>query len=104
MLRRALKPEMNTLAGWLRRAKPARTGGKSSRSVSSSASRAVRAGKARIRRSSWLFFLCLRVGRQPVAEALPPVTQLRHVPPHRGDGDRILGQAKLQIGLEQRGV
>lgn len=39
-----------------------------------------------------------------MAEALPPVTQLPHVPPHRRDGDRVFGQAKLQIGLEQRSV
>jgi hypothetical protein len=78
---------MGTGAGWPRRAQPARSGGRSDNSVSSWTKSAVRAGKARIWRRNWRFFLPLRVCGQHVTEAFPDVPVLVQAP-----SERVLGE------------
>src|SRR5271170_1880377 len=101
-VRRALYPEIGTVAACPRRAQAARKGGKSNKSVSSSARSAVGAGRAWIWRKSERFFLLLRVGGQHVAEALPDITQVFQTPPQRGARSRLRGETNLQEGSEQR--
>lgn len=56
----------------------------------------MRAGKARIWRRNWRFFLSLRVGRQHVTEAFPDVPALVQAP-----SNRILGEDGLEPALGQ---
>src|SRR4051794_28968828 len=99
--RLALPPLIGTGASCPRRAQAARRGGNSRRSVSSSASLAVRGGKARSRRLMARFFLALGVRGQHVAAALPHVAQAVQLP-----ADGIVGEpttaAVVQVLLEQR--
>src|SRR5436190_14455689 len=77
--RLALAPLIGTGAGLPRSAHPARNGGNSRMSVSSSASTTTRLERwrnAAIWRRIWRFFLALRVGRQHVPVALPDVPQV----------------------------
>src|SRR5205085_7484238 len=101
MTRRALRPLSQTLAASPRFAHPARNGGKSSRSVSSSASTTLRGGKARICHRMRRFFLALWVRLQDIAGPLPDVVQ----PPQRpADGALTEAEARTQVQhlLEQR--
>src|SRR5262245_24515710 len=79
--RRALRPLSQTRAGSPRLDQPARSGGNSSRSVSSSASTTLRRGSALISRRIRRFFLKQGVGLQVVARALPGVVQPPQRPP-----------------------
>src|SRR3954467_2859379 len=83
----ALPPLIGTGASSPRRAQPARSGGNSRRSVSSSARLALRGGKARKRRRISRFFFSLGVRGQHVAEPLPHVAQPVQPPP-----DGVVGQ------------
>src|SRR5579864_7711329 len=74
MTRRPLKPLRTTSAAWPFGAHPARKGGNNSRSVSSSLTIAVSNPKRRTNRRSARFFLCVRVGVEDVAQALPDIT------------------------------
>src|SRR5258707_15786498 len=89
--RRALKPLRTTPAASPRCAQPARKGGNSSKSVSSSITSAVSDLKARIRRRIARFFLPLRIGIEHVAEAFPDVS-----PAVQFATDRILGEPKAR--------
>src|SRR5205085_6760118 len=99
--RLALPPLISTGASCPRRAQPARRGGNSRRSVSSSASVALRGGMARSRRRMARFFLALGVRGQHVAVALPHVTQPVEFP-----ADGVVGEptaaTTVQVLLEQR--
>src|SRR3954453_15772082 len=96
----ALPPLIATGAGLPRRAQPARRGGNSRRSVSSSARSTLRGGMPRSRLRMARFFLALGVGRQDVAGSLPEVVQAAHL-----TADGVVGQppaaASLQIRLKE---
>src|SRR5215213_9846813 len=98
--RLALPPLMATGAGRPRKAQPARRGGNSRRSVSSSARSTLRGGRLLSRRRMARFFLALGVGRQGVAGPLPEVVQ---APQPAADG--VVGQppaaASLQVISEE---
>src|SRR5207302_5727240 len=75
---RAFRPLRRTVAGCPRNDKPARNGGNSSKSVSSSARKTLRGHNSRILRICRRirrFFLLLRVGVQHVAVLFPNVAQ-----------------------------
>jgi hypothetical protein len=98
MTRRALRPLMWTSAGSPRLAQPARSGGNSSRSVSSSASTTLRGGSCLICRRIRLFFPPqLGVGVQDVARPLPGVVQ-----PAQGAADGVA--RRHAAGAELKGV
>src|SRR5947209_2689817 len=100
MTRRALRPLSQTFATSPRLDQPARSGGKSNRSVSSSASTTLRRGKARICRRMRRFLLALGVRLQDVTRPLPDVLQ-----PAQGAAEGVIRQppagADLQGLLEQ---
>jgi hypothetical protein len=73
--RRALRPLNHTLATSPRLNQPARKGGNSSRSLSSSASTTLRRGRAWICRRMRRFFLTLGVRLQVVPRPLPHVIE-----------------------------
>ena len=62
----------------------------------------MRAGKARIWRRNWRFFLSLRVCRQHVTEAFPDVPALVQAPSERVLGEDGRGPALGQHLLQQR--
>src|SRR5437870_13205184 len=93
--RLALPPLIGTGASCPRRAHPARKGGNSRRSVSSSASLALRGGKARSRRRIARFFVALGVRGQQVAEPLPHVAQPVEFP-----ADGVVGQPPAAVALQ----
>src|SRR3954453_2199528 len=97
----ALPPLIGTGAGWPREAQPARRGGNSRRSVSSSARSTLRGGRFFSRRRMARVFLALGVGWQDVAGPLPDVGQTPHLPT-----DGVVGQelaaASLQVPPEER--
>src|SRR5436190_11663295 len=97
----ALPPLIGTGAGWPRTAQPARKGGNSRRSVSSSARSTLRGGMRLSRRRMARCFLALGVGRQDVAGPLPDVVQASHP-----TADGVVGQAPAaaspQVFLEER--
>src|SRR5947209_12891075 len=97
----ALPPLIGTGAGWPRTAQPARKGGNSRRSVSSSARSTLRGGMPLSRRRMARFFLALGVGRQDVAGPLPDIVQAPHLPAKRVVG-QPLAAASLQVLLEER--
>jgi hypothetical protein len=72
----ALRPVSQTLAWTPRGAHAKRKGGKSSRSVSSSARMTLRSGSFAICRRIQRFFLSVRVGLEHVARALPHLVPL----------------------------
>src|SRR5689334_2749236 len=99
--RLALPPLIGTGASSPRRAQPARRGGKSRRSVSSSANLALRGGRACSRRRMARFFLALGVRGQHVTEALPHIA-----PPVQLSADGVIRQPMApvpeQVLLQQR--
>src|SRR4051812_5627693 len=97
----ALPPLIATGAGLPRKAQPARRGGNSRRSVSSSARSTLRGGMPLSLRRMARFFLALGVGRQDVAGPLPDVVQAPQ-PAAEGVVGQPLAAASLQIILEQR--
>src|SRR6266542_3750623 len=99
--RLALPPLIGTGACSPRRAQPARSGGNSRRSVSSSASFALRGDRARSRRRMARFFLALGVRGKHVAEPLPHVAQPVQLP---ADGvvEQPPAAQPVQVLLEQR--
>src|SRR5262245_44307845 len=87
MTRRALRPLRRTWAGSPRLAQPARSGGNSSRSVSSCARTTLRGGNVLMCRRIRCFFPPqLRVGVQDVARPLPDVIQ-----PAQDAADGVIG-------------
>src|SRR5262245_46002937 len=98
--RRALRPLSQTLATSPRFDQPERSGGKSNRSVSSSAHTTLRRGRARICLRMRRFFLALRVRVEDVTRPLPDVVQ-----PVQGPAEGVLRQppagANFQDLLEQ---
>src|SRR6185369_1840188 len=99
--RLALPPLIGTGAGSPRRAQPARSGGNRRRSVSSSASFALRGGRDRSRRRMARFFLAQGVRRQHIAEPLPHVAQPVEFPT-----DGVVGQPATALvvqGLLEQG-
>src|SRR5262245_2055010 len=99
--RRALAPDSGTSSGCPRGPQAARSGGNSSRSVSSSNSLTQRAGSLRQIRRRRRFFLALGVGVQHVAGPLPDVIQLVQEPADRGRG-RALAAPAREVFLQQR--
>src|SRR3954468_11165750 len=74
--RRAFRPHRVTRTAWPRRDQPDRNGGNSSRSVSFSASTALRGGNRLMRLRMRIFFPPhLRVGGQGVARPLQDIVQ-----------------------------
>src|SRR4051794_2020723 len=84
--RRAFRPLRSTRRRCPRWPQAARSGGNSSRSVSSSKSLTQRGGKSSICQRMRTFFSALRVRRQDVAGPLPDVVQVAKVAADRGRG------------------
>ena len=99
--RRAFRPLMWTSAGSPRNDQPARNGGNSSRSVSSSASTTLRRGRPRTCRRMRRFLVALGVRVQDVSRPLPDVPEPGQ---HAPDGvvGRERARAPLQLLLKQR--
>ena len=99
--RQAFQPLRSTLADCPRGDHAARSGGNSSRSVSSSANTTLRRGSARISRQIRLFFLALGIRSQDVTGTFPFVPQAAKT---TADGliREGLPHGVLQLLLEQR--
>jgi hypothetical protein len=93
--RRAFRPVMETWTCLPRGAQPARSGGKSSTSVSSSASTRHRAGKCCTCRRRWRFFLSGRVRIQRMARTLPGAPLAIQFAPQR-----VVRHAEVHPGLQ----